>query len=102
MNVLSQESLLKIESGHFYHCTGFTYDQLISLCVFLDASITKPPGNVALDSSTISWCNQILLTLMKLRLNVDNERFVSVFQIDLPTVKEVLTPCLDYMYDQLS
>lgn len=108
VNVLSPESFLQIDGpDNFYHCTGFTYDQFNSLCVFFDASITKPaeivlPGNVALDTSTIPRRSQILLTLMKLRLNVDNEKFVSRFQIALPTVTAVLTTCVDYMYDQLS
>lgn len=33
---------------------------------------------------------------------MDNEKLVSRFQIALPTVKAVLTTCVDYMYDQLS
>lgn len=106
VNIRSHESLAIIDGPcHFYDCTGLTYDQFNSLCEFFDASVTKPPGtpsNVASVCSTVPQRNQILLTLMKLRLNVDNERFASEFQIGLPTVNAILSTWVDYMYDQLS
>lgn len=37
-DTLSPESLVQIHGPvHFYHCTGFTYDQFSSLCVFFEA-----------------------------------------------------------------
>lgn len=108
VNIPSHESPPKTDGPcHFYDCTGFTYDQFNSLCVFFDASTAKPPeivfpSRIAFDCSSIPQRNQILLTLVKLRLNVDNEKFASQFQIGLPTVNGVLTTWVDYMYDQLS
>lgn len=38
-NILSPKSPLVIDGpGHFYHCTGFTYNQFNRSCAFFDAS----------------------------------------------------------------
>lgn len=55
-----------------------------------------------IDSSKIPVHNQILLTLMKLRLNMKNKDLASGFKITLQTVNAVLNTWLEYMYDQIS
>lgn len=108
----SPESLLRVNGPtHFYFYTGFTYDQFNSLCKFLgepNASGT-PQTKMAvickmidIDSTEIPIRIQILLTLMKLRLNVHQRELASRFQIGLLTVNTVLNICVNYMYDQLS
>ncbi|XP_075896489.1 uncharacterized protein LOC142897795 [Nelusetta ayraudi] len=90
INSFSPESLLEFSGpGHFYYCTGFTYDQFNSLCVFFHSRESLQR-------------HQILLTLMKLRLNMDHNELASRFEIDPLTVSVILNNWVDYMYDQLS
>lgn len=101
INSLSPESLLIDGPDHFYYCTGFTYDQFNSLCVFFEernVSVTCE----TIDPSVIQQRHQILLTLMKLKLNLDHKELAFKFQICPLAVGTILNTWIDYMYDQLS
>lgn len=110
-DTLTPESLNQSHvPGYFHYCTGFTYGQFNSLCEFLKVpnDPLTPQTQVPLACKTLDvedqkmpLRSQVLLTLMKLRLNLDHKDLAFRFQFCAQNVNTVINSWVDYMYDQL-
>lgn len=110
-NTLNPETLNTSHVPDYFHfCTGFSYDQFNSLCEFLyiPTDPSRPQTHIPLsykcvnnEIKQISLRTQLLLTLMKLRQNLDHKDLAFRFNIHLQSVSTLINSWVDYMYETL-
>ncbi|KAK0138850.1 hypothetical protein N1851_024608 [Merluccius polli] len=95
---------------YFQYCTCFTYDQFNILCDFfsIPSDPNAPQTHIPLaykhvdnEISKLTLRSQLLLTLMKLRQNLDHKDLAFRFQIRLQSVSTLINSWVDYMFDSL-
>ncbi|KAK0154105.1 hypothetical protein N1851_003822 [Merluccius polli] len=110
-NKLNPESLNTSHvPDYFQYCTCFTYDQFNILCDFfsIPSDPNAPQTHIPLaykhvdnEISKLTLRSQLLLTLMKLRQNLDHKDLAFRFQIRLQSVSTLINSWVDYMFDSL-
>lgn len=107
---LTPESVNQSHVPDYFQClTGFTHDQFNSLCEFFKVSNnpkaprTESPVTYKTDIEiqNMPQCRQLLLTLMKLRQNLDHKDLAFRFHIPLQSASTLFNSWIDYMYDRL-